>query len=54
MLRVDGLGKIYGPGGPEAVEGTGPAFNRSVSPSTGAVVGCWMSGSRWLPEKRSA
>ena len=40
-LEVDGLGKIYGPGGPEAVEGTGPEFGGSVSPSTGAVIGCW-------------
>lgn len=40
-LAVDGLGKIYGPGGPEAVEGTGPEHGRSVSPLTGAVVGCW-------------
>ena len=44
MLRVEGLGKIYGPGGPEDVEGTGPEFNRSVSPTTGAVVGCWDVG----------
>lgn len=40
-LRVDGLGRIYGAGGPGDVEGTGPDFGRSVSPSTGAVVGCW-------------
>ncbi len=40
-LAVERLGKIYGPGGPEAVEGTGPEFARSVSPSTGAVIGCW-------------
>ncbi|NDH23477.1 MAG: ATP-binding cassette domain-containing protein [Actinobacteria bacterium] len=44
MLRVEGLGKIYGPGGPADVEGTGPEFGRSVSPSTGAVVGCWDVG----------
>ncbi len=44
MLRVEGLGKIYGPGGPTDVEGTGPEFGRSVSPSTGAVVGCWDVG----------
>jgi len=44
MLRVEGLGKIYGPGGPADVEGTGPAFGRSVSPSTGAVIGCWDVG----------
>jgi phosphonate C-P lyase system protein PhnK len=40
-LRVQDLGRIYGPGGPEAVEGTGPEFGRTVSPLTGAVVGCW-------------
>jgi phosphonate C-P lyase system protein PhnK len=40
-LEVRDLGKIYGPGGPEAVAGTGPDFGRSVSPSTGAVIGCW-------------
>lgn len=40
-LTVDGLGMIYGPGGPEDVAGTGPEFGRSVSPSTGAVIGCW-------------
>jgi phosphonate C-P lyase system protein PhnK len=49
MLRVDGLGKIYGPGGPEDVAGTGPEFNRSVSPSTGAVVGCWDVGFEVAP-----
>ena len=43
-LRVDALGKIYGPGGPADVEGTGPEFGRSVSPSSGAVVGCWDVG----------
>ncbi|MEL6983819.1 MAG: ATP-binding cassette domain-containing protein [Actinomycetota bacterium] len=40
-LTVDGLGMIYGPGGPEDVAGTGPEFGRSVSPTTGAVIGCW-------------
>lgn len=40
-LTVHGLGKIYGPGGPEAVEGTGPTFARTVSPLTGAIIGCW-------------
>ncbi|MEL7155424.1 MAG: ATP-binding cassette domain-containing protein [Actinomycetota bacterium] len=40
-LTVAGLGKIYGPGGPEAVVGTGPDVGRTVSPLTGAVVGCW-------------
>jgi phosphonate C-P lyase system protein PhnK len=40
-LLVEGLGKVYGPGGAEAVPGTGPDFGRTVSPSTGAIVGCW-------------
>ena len=40
-IAVEGLGKIYGPGGVEAVAGTGPDHATSVSPSTGAVVGCW-------------
>ncbi len=48
-LEVEGLGKIYGPGGPECVEGTGPLFGRTVSPSTGAVVGCWDVGFRVGP-----
>ncbi len=39
--RVDGLGRIYGPGGPADVAGTGPEFGRSVSPTAGGVVGCW-------------
>lgn len=43
-LRVRGLGHIYGPGGAEAVAGTGPEFGRTVSPLTGAVVGCWDVG----------
>lgn len=40
-LRVEGLGRVYGPGGAACVAGTGPEFGRTVSPSTGAVVGCW-------------
>lgn len=40
-LRVGGLGHVYGPGGADAVPGTGPDFGRTVSPVTGAVVGCW-------------
>ncbi|MEM9033498.1 MAG: ATP-binding cassette domain-containing protein [Actinomycetota bacterium] len=47
-LRVEGLGKIYGPTGgldergvPLAIEGTGPETGRTVSPRTGAVVGAW-------------
>jgi phosphonate C-P lyase system protein PhnK len=41
VIKVDHLGKIYGPGGAEAVEGTGPEFGRTVSPLTGAVVAAW-------------
>lgn len=40
-IKVEGLGKIYGPGGAEAIEGTGPEFGRTVSPLTGAVVAAW-------------
>ena len=40
-IKVEGLGKIYGPGGADAVEGTGPEFGRTVSPLTGAVVAAW-------------
>jgi phosphonate C-P lyase system protein PhnK len=40
-IKVEGLGKIYGPGGAAAVEGTGPEFGRTVSPLTGAVVAAW-------------
>ena len=40
-LVVEDLGCVYGPGGADAVAGTGPDFGSSVSPSTGAVVGCW-------------
>jgi alpha-D-ribose 1-methylphosphonate 5-phosphate C-P lyase len=40
-LRVDGLGKLYGPGGAAAVAGTGPDHDTAVSPSTGAVVAAW-------------
>jgi phosphonate C-P lyase system protein PhnK len=41
LLKVENLGKIYGPGGADAVEGTGPEFGRTVSPLTGAVVAAW-------------
>jgi len=40
-LQVEGLGKIYGPGGAADVAGTGPEFNRVVSPSSGGVVAAW-------------
>jgi len=43
------LGRIYGPGGRAAVEGTGPEYGRTVSPLTGAVVGCWDVGFEVAP-----
>lgn len=43
-LTVNELGCVYGPGGADAVPGTGPEFGTSLSPSTGAVVGCWDIG----------
>ena len=30
-LRVEGLGHVYGPGGADAVPGTGPEFGRTVT-----------------------
>jgi phosphonate C-P lyase system protein PhnK len=48
-LTVEGLGKIYGAGGPEDVAGTGPEHQRSISPTTGAVVGCWDVGFKVAP-----
>ena len=41
VLRVDGLGKVHGPGGADAVPGTGPTHGTSVSPRTGAIVAAW-------------
>ncbi|MGF1599492.1 MAG: ATP-binding cassette domain-containing protein [Acidimicrobiales bacterium] len=43
-LAVAGLGRVYGPGGEAAVAGTGPGPATSISPLTGAVVGCWDVG----------
>ncbi|MGE0732218.1 MAG: ATP-binding cassette domain-containing protein [Acidimicrobiia bacterium] len=40
-LQVEGLGKIYGAGGPADVAGTGPDFGRVVSPTSGGVVAAW-------------
>lgn len=40
-LRAEGIGKLYGPGGSGAVEGTGPEHATAMSPSTGAVVAAW-------------
>ncbi len=48
-LQVEGLGHIYGPGGAEAVAGTGPEYRRTVSPLTGAVIGCWDVGFEVAP-----
>lgn len=41
MLRVDSIGKVHGPGGVYAAEGTGPEFGTAISPNTGAVVAAW-------------
>lgn len=41
MLRVDGLGKVFGAGGARAVPGTGPSSGTAVSPLTGAIVAAW-------------
>ena len=40
-LAVRGVGKIHGPGGPEAVAGTGPDAGTAISPLTGGVVAAW-------------
>jgi alpha-D-ribose 1-methylphosphonate 5-phosphate C-P lyase len=50
-LVVDGLGKIFGPGGVDAATGTGPEFGRTVSPSTGAIVACWDIGFEVAPSE---
>ena len=41
VLKVDGLGKVFGPQDPAAIGDTGPEFGTSKSPSTGAVVAAW-------------
>ena len=41
VLRVERLGKIFGPSGLDSLPGTGPAYGTAVSPATGAVVACW-------------
>lgn len=43
-LRATGIGKVHGPGGADAVAGTGPEHGTAVSPSTGAVVAAWDVG----------
>ncbi|MBK1783016.1 alpha-D-ribose 1-methylphosphonate 5-phosphate C-P-lyase PhnJ [Prauserella cavernicola] len=40
-LRVDGLGKVFGAGGADAVPGTGPESGSAISPTTGAIVAAW-------------
>jgi alpha-D-ribose 1-methylphosphonate 5-phosphate C-P lyase len=40
-LRVDGLGKVFGPGGAASVPGTGPGHGTAISPRTGAIVAAW-------------
>lgn len=41
VLRLDGVGKIYGPQDPAAVRDTGPSSGTAKSASTGAVVAAW-------------
>jgi alpha-D-ribose 1-methylphosphonate 5-phosphate C-P lyase len=41
ILRVDGLGKVFGEGGAAAAAGTGPEHDTAVSPLTGAIVAAW-------------
>ncbi len=40
-LAVRGVGKVHGPGGADAVPGTGPEAGTAISPRTGAVVAAW-------------
>ncbi|QBJ96449.1 ATP-binding cassette domain-containing protein [Rhodococcus sp. ABRD24] len=40
-LAVRGVGKVHGPGGADAVPGTGPDAGTAISPRTGAVVAAW-------------
>lgn len=41
VLKVDRLGKVFGPQDPAAIADTGPEAGTSKSPSTGAVVAAW-------------
>jgi len=43
-LLAEGIGKVHGAGGAEAVAGTGPDHGAAVSPATGAVVAAWDVG----------
>ncbi|NLG56427.1 MAG: ATP-binding cassette domain-containing protein [Rhodococcus sp.] len=40
-LAARGVGKIHGPGGAEAVPGTGPETGTAISPLTGGIVAAW-------------
>ncbi|GAA3045678.1 ATP-binding cassette domain-containing protein [Pseudonocardia yunnanensis] len=40
-LRVEGLGKIFGPGCPECVAATGPELARELCAVCGSIVACW-------------
>ncbi|MFD4404867.1 alpha-D-ribose 1-methylphosphonate 5-phosphate C-P-lyase PhnJ [Nocardia sp. NPDC058499] len=40
-LAARGVGKVHGPGGADAVPGTGPDAGTAISPRTGAVVAAW-------------
>lgn len=41
VLKVDRLGKVFGPQDPAAIADTGPEVGTSKSPTTGAVVAAW-------------
>ena len=41
VLKVDRLGKVFGPQDPAAIADTGPDVGTSKSPSTGSVVAAW-------------
>ncbi len=41
VLRVERLGRIFGPAVAQSLEGTGPDFGTAVSPRTGAIVAAW-------------
>jgi len=44
LLRAAEIGKVHGPGGADAVPGTGPEAGTAVSPRTGGVVAAWDIG----------
>jgi phosphonate C-P lyase system protein PhnK len=41
VLKVERLGKIYGPATQASLDDTGPAHGTSKSPATGAIVSAW-------------